>query len=274
MLVGTREWPRVGEKVRECGQTGLDKENTWPGTPRPKSPLRHAMEQNSRYGSPVAWGDPLCLLCTPMDGQGPPADSPGGRRALLNPAPSINRIPLRTIPADLSPRSSHVGRQTAPPGVSRPAPTLPTTPRICLPASASQGVTTMTASPAGRRGSRVSAPGPQGRRRSPQTAGHTERAGGCPESHRRARAHTTSPLGQESPMPPGTEDTVTTGAGRREEGSGGSSPHTRRHRAGLAAWASSWLSRSSGNTQSRREPCGWREGQGTTGPHGQKWVRP
>lgn len=237
MPVGTREGPGVGEKVRECGQTGLDKGDTWPGTPRSKSPLRHAMEAEQQMWVPCGLGGPP--LSPPYsDGRARPptplADSPGGRRALLNPAPSVNCIPLGTIPADLSPRSSHVGRQTAPPGVSRPAPTLPTTPRIRLPASASQGVTTMTASLAGRRGSRISAPGPQGRRRRPRTAGHTERGGGCPESHGRARAHTTSPLGPESPMPPGAEDTVTTGAGRREEGSGGSSPHTRRHRAGLA----------------------------------------
>lgn len=156
MLVGTREGTRVRENVRECGQTGLDKGDTWPDL---KAHSGTRWKQNSRCGSPVAWGNPLCLLRTPMDGQGPLADSPGGRRALLNPAPSVNRIPLGTIPADLSPRSSHMGRQAAPLGVSRPAPTLATTPRIRLPASASQGVTTMTASPAGRRSGRVSAPG-------------------------------------------------------------------------------------------------------------------
>lgn len=58
MLVGTREGPRVGEKVRECGQTGLDKENTWPGMPRPKSPLRHAMEAKQQMWVPCGPGGP------------------------------------------------------------------------------------------------------------------------------------------------------------------------------------------------------------------------
>lgn len=256
MLAGTREGTRVRENVRVCGQMGLDKGDMWPDL---KAHSGTRWKQNSRCGSPVAWGNPLCLLRTPMDGQGPLADSPGGRRALLNPAPSVNRIPLGTIPADLSPRSSHMGRQAAPPGVSRPAPTLATTPRIRLPASASQGVTTMTASPAGRRSGRVSAPGLQDGRRSPRTAGHTERGDGCPESHGRARARTTSPLGQESPTPPGAEDTVTTGAGRRDSGSGGSSPRTRRHRAGRAGPQ---------ETPSHAESLAgrWQGGQGRTGP--------
>lgn len=92
MLAGTREGTRVRENVSGNGQTGPDKGDMWPDL---KAHSGTRWKQNSRCGSPVAWGKPpLSPLRTPMDGQGPLADSPGGRRALLNPAPSVNRIPL------------------------------------------------------------------------------------------------------------------------------------------------------------------------------------
>lgn len=56
MLVGTREGTRVRENVRECGQTGLDKGDTWPDL---KAHSGTRWKQNSRCGSPVAWGNPL-----------------------------------------------------------------------------------------------------------------------------------------------------------------------------------------------------------------------
>ena len=172
---------------------------------------------------------------------------PGGRRALLNPAPSLNRIPLGTIPADLSPRSSHAGRQAAPPGVSRPAPTLPTTPRIRLPASASQGVTD-DSFPCWAPGQRGFSPRPAGRAEAPTDRRAHRAGGGRPESQGRARARTTSPLGQESPAPPGA------GGGRRGRG---------------PSQASSGLSRSPVTHRALTV----RGSQGTTGP-GQRWCAP
>lgn len=178
---------------------------------------------------------------------------PGGHRALLNPAPSLNRIPLGTIPADLSPRSSHAGRQAAPPGVSWPAPTLPTTPRIRLPASASQGVTddSFPCWAPGQQGS-----GQQGF--NPRPAGRAE----APTDHRAHRAGRQTPrVTQQSQSPhhkpPQAGVPRAAWGGRREEGTW------------APGRASSGLSRSPVTHRARTV----RGGQGRTGPRPEV-VRP
>lgn len=91
-----------------------------------------------------------------------------------------------------------MGRQAAPRACSRPAPTLPTTPRIRLPASASVVSHHERTASAGRRSGRAS-PRPAGRAEEP-TDGWAHRAGRrMPRVTRQSQSPHHKPLGRSHP---------------------------------------------------------------------------
>lgn len=100
--------------------------------PTQRPPVQ-AEAQQQVWGPSSSWEGPP-LSPPPFNGWARPGqtDGQGCRRIILNPA-RLPASPSSTIPANLSPEEHPHGQtRRQQPGVFLPAPTLPTTPRICL----------------------------------------------------------------------------------------------------------------------------------------------